>query len=170
MAKNKKTKGLILKLILMILGLVILIYNPLSIRLMVYGTAVYYKLDTGVFYRMIQTESSFRALAVSRKQAIGLGQVKESTAAYINEKHRSGALFFPLYNLRISARYVKYLQGKYKGNWSLVLAAYNWGETNVSKRIRKRQIDPEKNYQFLFKDIPETYHYIGKILSPEKNP
>lgn len=134
---------------------------------MVYCTALYYDLDTAIFYRMIRTESSFRSFAHSKQRAIGLGQIKESTAIYMNKKHRSGALFFPLYNLRISAHYIKYLQKKFNGNWSLVLAAYNWGETKVSARIRNLAIDPEKNYRELFRDVPETYSYLQKILPPQ---
>ncbi len=168
MAKTKKKSRIVLRLILWLLGLIILIYNPLSVRLMVYGTALYYEFDTGIFYRMIKTESSFRSFAVSRQKAVGLGQVQETTAFYMNDKHKRGALFFPLYNLKISSHYIKYLQTKYMGNWSLVLAAYNWGETKVSNRIKGITIDPEKNYRELFRDVPETYNYIGKILTPEK--
>lgn len=65
----------------------------------------------------------------------------------------------------MSARYLHYLKSKYQDNWSLTLAAYNWGETNVSRRINNMEIDPQYNYRELFRDIPETYDYIGKILN-----
>jgi len=77
-------------------------------------------------------------------------------------------LFVPLYNLRLSARYLNYLRAKYQGNWSLTLAAYNWGETNVSRRIDTQNIDAQKDYREHFRDIPETYNYIGKILPSRK--
>ena len=85
-----------------------------------------------------------------------------------NQDHKRGLLFVPQYNLRISAIYLKYLHKKYNGNWSLTLAAYNWGETNVSRRMRSQQIEPKTNYQERFRDIPETYNYIGKILPATK--
>lgn len=135
---------------------------------MTIGVAVYYGLDPGIFYRLIRSESSFRSFAISNAQAIGLGQIRESTAFYIHKKHKRGLLFVPLYNLKLAARYLLYLQDRYHGNWSLSLAAYNWGETNVSSRVKGLKIDPQKNYQSLFKDIPETYRYIGKII-PAKN-
>ena len=164
MAKKSKVKRLILKLVLLFLVLVILFYNPFSLRLMTLGVAVWYKLDPVKFYRLVGTESSFRSFAVSNKQAIGLGQVKEDTAHYINISHKRGWLFFPFYNLKISALYLKYLLSRYHNNWSLALAAYNWGETNVDNRVRKIKVLPAKNYAYLFADIPETRKFIGKII------
>ena len=168
MSTKKKKRGLLSLAIIVLLMAVILTYNPVSVRLMTVGIAVYYKIDPGIFYRLIRTESNFRSFAVSRAQAIGLGQMQERTAGYIHKDHRRGMLFVPFYNLKLSALYLNYLKGRYQGNWSLVLAAYNWGETNVSRRLAGRQIEADKDYRELFRDIPETYNYIGKILSPRK--
>ncbi len=167
MAKKKKFSffGLVLTILLL---LVILTYNPVSVRIMTVGVAVYYKIDPALFYRLIRTESNFRSFAISRKQAIGLGQMQENTAYYINHDHKRGLLFVPPYNLKISAIYLRYLQAKYDDNWSLTLAAYNWGETNVSRRLGGHKIEPKTNYQERFRDIPETYNYIGKILPNRK--
>jgi soluble lytic murein transglycosylase-like protein len=164
MAKKPKIKRLFLKLILLGLAIIVLFYNPVSLRLMTLGYAIYYKLDPVRFYRLIGAESSFRSLAVSHQQAIGLGQVREDTAFYINTGHKRGMLFIPFYNLKMSATYLRYLLGRYKGNWSLALAAYNWGETKVDKRLKGISIDPEKNYVYLFSDIPETRFFINKII------
>jgi len=112
----------------------------------------------------VGAESSFRSFAISSKQAIGLGQVKEETAGYVNQKHKKGLLFLPIYNLKISALYLKYLLGRYHDNWSLALAAYNWGETNVDRRIKGTDIVTGKNYTTMFSDIPETRQFITKIM------
>jgi len=135
---------------------------------MTVGTAIWHGLDPVLFYRLIGTESAFRSFAVSPRDAIGLGQIRESTAFYIHEKHKRGMLFVPFYNLRLSAKYIKYLLKRYDNNWSLTLAAYNWGETRVSKRIRSIKIDPKADYRHRFRDIPETYNYIAKIMGPPK--
>jgi soluble lytic murein transglycosylase len=164
MAKKPQAKRLIQQFILLVLAVIVLCYNPISLRLMTLGYAVYYKLDPIKFYRLVGAESSFRSLAVSSQHAIGLGQVKEDTAGYINTEHKRGLLFLPFYNLKITSLYLKYLMERYNGNWSLVLAAYNWGETNVDNRLKGRQIDPAKNYISLFSDIPETRIFIHKIL------
>ncbi len=164
MAKKTKLKKNLLRLILLFLIVIILFYNPVSLRLMTLGFAIYYKLDPGKFYRLVGAESSFRSFAVSSKQAIGLGQVKEDTAGYIYQRHKRGMLFLPFYNLKITALYLKYLLSRYNNNWSLSLAAYNWGETNVDRRIRGRELLPDKNYSNLFSDIPETRRFISKII------
>lgn len=169
MASKARKKQRILRFIALCLVLVlVLTYNPISVRLFTLGVAIWYKLEPGIFYRLVRTESAFRSFAVSPKHAIGLGQIQEETARYIHASHKKGMLYLPLYNLQLSARYLHYLHGKYQGNWSLVLAAYNWGETNVSKRMAGRQIEPDKDYRELFRDIPETYKYIEKILPARK--
>jgi len=167
--KTKSRMRRILRLpLVLLLVLLILIYNPISVRLMTITIAVIHGIDPGIFYRLVHTESRFRSLAVSSSSAIGLGQVKESTAEYIHVKHRRGMLFLPFYNLRISARYLRYLQERFDGNWSLVLAAYNWGENNVQKRMAGISIDPQADYSERFSDIPETYNYINNILPESK--
>jgi len=158
----------VIGLAVVLLVLLVLVYNPISVRLMTVGTAIWHGLDPVLFYKLIRAESSFRSFAVSRRNAIGLGQIRESTAFYIHEKHKRGMLFVPYYNLRLSAKYVKYLLKRYDGNWSLTLAAYNWGETRVSKRVRNIKIQPGADYRHRFRDIPETYNYIGKIMGPPK--
>ncbi len=153
-----------LKFFFYILILFILFYNPVSARIMAVTTATFHNLNISLFYKQIAAESSFRSFALSKKGAIGLGQVLPGTAKYIQPKYPAFFLWFPPSNLHTSAKYMKYLLKKYGKNWSLSLAAYNWGETNVDKRIRKLKIERDKNYREIFSDIPETYSFIGKIL------
>jgi len=162
----KRGRRWLLSTLILLAILVIVSFNPISIRLMTLGVAVYYDIDPAVFYRLIRTESSFRSFAISPKQAMGLGQMLENTARYIQPEYRSGMLFVPLYNLKLCARYIKYLQRKFNNNWTLVLAAYNWGETNVNRRVRGMQIERDADYRHLFRDIRETRGYIDKILTP----
>jgi soluble lytic murein transglycosylase-like protein len=149
-----------------ILVLFILIYNPISARIMTIITAKTHDLDTELFYRLIAAESSFRALSYSRKQAIGLGQVQDKTAQYIYPQYIKGMLWFPPTNLHIAALYFRYLLNRYNQNTSLALAAYNWGESNVDRKLRDEGIiiDPEYNYHSLFENIPETYHFLPKVI------
>jgi soluble lytic murein transglycosylase-like protein len=164
MAKKPKVKQFFLGFILVILAIIMLVYNPISLRLLTLGYAVYYELNPVRFYRLVGAESSFRSLAVSDQQAIGLGQVREDTAFYVNSEHKRGLLFLPFYNLKISAQYMRYLLRRYDNNWSIALAAYNWGETKVDKRLKVKTIKPEENYIYLFSDIPETREFIAKII------
>jgi soluble lytic murein transglycosylase-like protein len=165
--KSRLRRILVFPFVLLLI-LLILIYNPVSVRLMTVGTAVFYGIEPPIFYRLIETESHFRSFAVSPSAAIGLGQVKESTAKYIHTKHKRGMLFVPFYNLRMSAQYIRYLQKRFDNNWTLVLAAYNWGENNVETRMRRTKINPKTDYRQRFSDIPETYNFINRILPKEK--
>lgn len=166
--KKSRTRRIYYVPLVLLLALPILIYNPVSVRLMTLGTAVAHGLDPAIFYRLINTESRFRSFAVSPAQAIGLGQIRESTAKYVHMSHKPGMLYFPLYNLDISARYLNYLRERFDYNWTLVLAAYNWGESNVERRMRGIKIDPEADYRERFSDIRETYGYIKKIMPAAK--
>jgi soluble lytic murein transglycosylase-like protein len=139
-------------------------YNPVSARIFTVTAAVLFNLNAANFYHLIAAESSFRCLAYSRQKAIGLGQVKTSTANYMQPKFGVYMVWFPPTNLYLSAKYMRYLLQKYNNNWSLALAAYNWGETNVDKRIGKIKIEYSHNYRYLFSDIPETFQYIKKVL------
>ncbi len=165
----KRPKRWILSAVILLAIILVVTFNPISIRLMTLGVAVCYNIEPAVFYRLIRTESGFRSFAVSPKQAVGLGQIRENTARYIHPEYRSGMLFVPIYNLKLSAKYIKYLQNKYKSNWTLVLAAYNWGETNVDRRIRGLLIETDADYRHLFRDIRETRAYINKVLRPVKH-
>ena len=153
------------KTIFWLIIFLILLYNPLSARLYTLMSAIFFHLDVDLFYHTIQAESSFRSLAISKQKAIGLGQMKISTADYIQPKWGKIFVWIPPLNTYLSAKYMNYLLQKYNQNWSVALAAYNWGETNVDRRMKKKTIDPQKNYHFLFSDIPETSFYLQKILS-----
>jgi soluble lytic murein transglycosylase-like protein len=61
---------------------------------------------------------------------------------------------------------MEYLLKKYKGNMVLVLAAYNWGETNVDKLTKPLNASSlsEANLRQLFKNNKETNAYLQKIL------
>ncbi|HOU25590.1 MAG TPA: transglycosylase SLT domain-containing protein, partial [Candidatus Cloacimonas sp.] len=78
--KHKKRKKdntrRIISIFLVLFLLLILVYNPISLRLTTIGVAIYYGLNPVIFYRLIKTESSFRSFAISDAQAIGLGQIK----------------------------------------------------------------------------------------------
>ena len=154
------------RFILALLLIVILIVNPLSTRLMALGFALLYKLEPVYFYRLIGAESSFLFWAHSHKDAIGLGQIKEETARYMFPGFPRFLLWVPPTNLHISAMYIRYLLKRYNHNWSIALAAYNWGETNVDRRLSERGITIEKStdYRYLFSDISETTNFLNRIL------
>ena len=149
-----------------IIGIALLVYNPISARIMTKWTAYKHGFDKVFFYNLISAESSFNSIAYSRKRAIGLGQVRIETARYIYPEYVRGMLWFPPTNLHISAIYLKYLSKRYRDNKSLILAAYNWGETNVDRKLQSEGvvIEKSKDYRELFRNVPETFAYIQKVL------
>ena len=167
MKKNKKSISRIKFCFFLIIS-ILLIYNPISARCMTLGMAVISDIDVAMFYKLIKTESSFRSLAYSSQKAIGLGQVQQNTFNYILPEHPKFLIWFPPTNLYASSKYLNYLNLKFDSNWSLTLAAYNWGETNVQNRFKKISIIPEKDYRDQFKDIPETYSFLKNILGDKK--
>lgn len=149
-----------------LLGMVILAFNPFTNRIITLYTAKKYNLNRTYFYKQIASESSFRCFAYSHAKAIGPGQITEGTAKYIDPKVKTWHLWIPWVNIDISAKYTKYLLKKYKGNYSVALAAYNWGETNVDRKLRYHQVHISQhiNYRFLFKNITETDTFLKKIM------
>lgn len=160
-------KKLLIILQIIILTLIMFCFNPITSRVLTYQYAKKHHLNPKLFYKQIKTESYFRCFIVSKKEAIGLGQVKYLTAKYIDKDIKKWELFLPWKNLDISAKYMLYLQSRYNSNNSIILAAYNWGETNVDKVLVQNNISINSNedYRYLFKDINETYQFIGKILN-----
>ena len=158
---NKKA---LIKILFWILIVIVLVYNPLSVRVYVLFASLIFDLDTAYFYNQIKAESSFKSLAYSKMAAIGPGQIRMQTSLYIAPKIPRIFLWVPFTNIYISAKYMKYLLQRYNGNWSVALVAYNWGETNVDKRLRNVKIEKNKNYSYKFKNIPESYRYLKKVM------
>lgn len=149
-----------------ILFAIILMFNPLTNIFLTNYYANKYSLDKNYFYRQIKAESSFRCFAYSSAKAIGPGQITYKTAKYMDNSIQKWQLWLPWLNIDLSAKYTQYLLKKYQNNYSLALAAYNWGETNVDDKIRYHQITiiTNLNYAFLFKNIGETDAFLKKIL------
>ena len=151
------------KIFLLFIVITILILNPISCRVMTLATANIMNIQPEFFYKLIKKESSFNPFAVSSQGAIGLGQLMPITINSMMPNYHKYCAYFPPLNLYLSAKYTKKLLNKYQNNWSLTLAAYNWGEGNVNKRLPKK-ISTNKNYSNQFCDIPETYNYLTYIL------
>lgn len=82
---------------------------------------------------LIRQESVFNPQARSRVGARGLMQLMPLTARRLKRGVREHQLSIPLTNLEIGTRYVEQLFKRYDGNLVHVLAAYNAGESRVTK-------------------------------------
>jgi soluble lytic murein transglycosylase-like protein len=82
----------------------------------------------GLVVRLIALESSFRAGAVSDHGAIGLGQIKPTTAG-----RTASVLLDPMVNISEVVRHLRDLYTELR-DWGLVLVAYNMGRNAAPVR------------------------------------
>ena len=112
-----------------------------------------------------QVESAWKPQAMSWASASGLWQFIPGTGArfglrktaHVDERNSfEGAT-------KASAQYLKFLANRYGGNWELAMAAYNSGEGNVDKAIRRAGV---ANFWVAYPYLPkETRNYVPNILA-----
>ena len=114
---------------------------------------------------LAQVESAWKPSAYSTAAASGLWQFIPGTGtrfglnrnAYVDERNSFDEA------TRASARYLKFLANRYHGNWELAMAAYNSGEGNVDRAIRRAGVE---NFWVAFPYLPqETRNYVPNILA-----
>lgn len=89
-----------------------------------------------IAFRLVRRESSFNASAISSVEALGLTQVKLTTARTIeNGVTRHALLTDKRLNLRIGFTYLKRMRDRF-GNWRVALQAYVDGPTDVADGSR----------------------------------
>lgn len=126
-----------------------------------------YNLQPELVASVINTESHFNKNAKSNKNALGLMQIKISTAQflidYYNLDDKTDNLFAPETNIKFGCMYLNYLNKKFENIYT-ALAAYNAGETIVRSWLNDEQYSQDK---ITLKNIPfaETRNYILKIKS-----
>lgn len=101
---------------------------------------------------VVQAESDFRPALLSHKNAQGLMQLIPSTGELMGARD----LLDPADNVRAGARYLRYLHDRFKGDETLILAAYNAGPTAV------RQFGGVPPYR-------ETRNYLKRVASARLN-
>lgn len=111
-----------------------------------------------------QVESAWKPSAMSHMAASGLWQFIPGTGAryglqrnaWVDERNSFEEA------TRASARYLKFLYNRY-GNWELAMGAYNCGEGNVDRAIRRAGV---ANFWAAYPFLPqETRNYVPNILA-----
>ncbi|HTD04490.1 transglycosylase SLT domain-containing protein [Undibacterium sp.] len=121
---------------------------PKAITKLVDKLAPHYRIDPQLVMAVIAVESGFNVKAVSPKNAQGLMQLTPETA----QRFRVKDTFDAEDNIKGGIAYLQWLLAYFKGNVSLVAAAYNAGERAVEK----------------YRGVPpylETIEYVKKISS-----
>jgi peptidoglycan lytic transglycosylase len=127
--------------------------------------------DADLIAAVIYEESKFRD-QTSHAGARGLMQITPRTADFIARKtggteFEQGDLATPQINIAYGTFYLRYLIDRYDGNESLAVAAYNAGETNVDKWVKRAGgpagFDVGRDIPF-----PETRHYVRGVQKRRK--
>ena len=95
-----------------------------------------------LIHSVIKAESDYNPFAVSPKGALGMMQLVPETARRFGVSNT----FDAVENIQGGARYLKYLLEVYKGNYPLVLAAYNAGEGAVARHGGVPPYPETRNY------------------------
>lgn len=140
--------------------------HPLKFEEDIMTYAKEYDLAPELIASVINVESSFKVNSKSKKNAIGLMQVKLSTANYINDIKNidhitENDLFHPEVNIRYGCAYLNYLTKKFT-SINTVLAAYNAGETIVRSWLNSGVYSLDgKTLSYI--PFNETRSYVNKI-------
>ena len=88
---------------------------------------------------LAQVESGWNPYALSAASAKGIWQFIPSTGSRfgLQQDYWVDERSDPEKSTRAAARYLKWLSGRYHGNWELALAAYNSGEGSVDSVVSK---------------------------------
>src|SRR2546428_9293775 len=125
------------------------------VRQAIADTSQQHWVDPALVRAVIKAESSFNAGAVSRKGAMRLMQVTPQTALSL---HLSNP-YDPQQNISGGVRHLRYLLDRFQGNVPLALAAYNAGETRVSRESRIPRVGETREYVRrvlrYYKDYPQ---------------
>lgn len=140
--------------------------HPLKFKEEIILSAKEFELSPELVASVVNVESSFNEKAKSNKSAIGLMQIKLSTANYLNdlksENHiTEEELFNAKTNIKYGCEYLNYLMKKFQ-NMNTVLAAYNAGETRVRSWLNSGiySIDGKTLGYIPFE---ETRNYVEKV-------
>jgi len=118
---------------------------------LIYSEAKKNNLAPELVAAVVQTESSWRPTAKSGVGASGLMQLMPKTGKWMGAKN----LMNPAENVKAGTKYLKYLNERFDGDPTMVLAAYNAGEGNVK---RYGGVPPFR----------ETKNYVKKVSTAQK--
>ncbi len=112
-------------------------------------------------------ESAFDPIAYSHSHASGLWQFIPATGTRFGLKRDwwYDGRRDPLASTTAAIQYLKYLHNYFDGDWLLALAAYNSGEGNVKRAIKRNQRDGKPTDFWSLRLPRETRAYVPQLLA-----
>jgi peptidoglycan lytic transglycosylase D len=116
---------------------------------------------------LAQVESGWNPYAYSSAAAKGIWQFIPSTGVRFGlaQNYWVDERSSPEKSTRAAARYLKWLSNRYRGDWSLALAAYNTGEGNIDSAISR---SGSRDFWRIHRSgyiAQETRNYVPAILA-----
>lgn len=146
-------------------GIILEKTHPLPYNDLVERFSDEYAVPEEVIYAVMNTESSFKSDAVSKKGAIGLMQITPDTLDWLCMRHGTDEnnpelLYNPEINIKYGTYFLSLLYTEF-GVWDTVFAAYNAGRSRVAAWLE----DPMYNQNGKIVNIPiaETKNYVEKV-------
>ena len=130
-----------------------------------------FTIDKAMVYALVRQESRFDPLAVSNAGAVGLMQVRPTSAADVvgDDRLRSDntPLFDPAFNLRAGQDYFTWLmdRGLKSPDVLRAVAAYNGGPATLNRTLA--QLGGDCDSLLLIESLPfkETRNYVEKVMA-----
>jgi soluble lytic murein transglycosylase-like protein len=110
----------------------------------IYEQSIVFGIEPAVVFGLIAIESAFNSRAVGRHGALGLMQIKPSTARIYDRRVTSGQLLRPEVNVRLGLRHLK-REVEYFDDLTLGLLAYNMGRARLSRALERGRV-PRTGY------------------------
>lgn len=112
---------------------------------------------------VVAVESRFNVDAISPAGATGLGQLMPATAQSVAKKNgiefQRSRLADPLYNIKLTVKFLERLSKRFDNDIKLIAAAYNGGPGGAHKY--KKWLDGEAERDSIHK---ETFAYVNKVI------
>ena len=109
---------------------------------------------------VVQAESRFKPTARSGAGAIGLMQLVPRTGRWMGARDLTN----PAQNIAAGAKYLKYLNERFDGNETKIIAAYNAGEGNVKRFGGVPPFRETRNY------VTKVKNYRAGVRRPSRGP
>lgn len=141
---------------------------PFNHEAIIRQAAVQNGIDPLMVAALINVESKFKEENISHVGAVGLMQLMPETALWVAEQsgisyRGTEDLSDPTLNIQLGSWYLAYLNKQFKGNWVVVIAAYNGGPGRVNRWLENGDWDGLLDTSDKI-PVGETRHYVQRVF------